>query len=255
MNKIQYFYFSPTSTTKKVLEGIVKGTGYESVEHNLTMIAKNLDEYVVEKDEIAIVGVPVYAGRVPEVILDTLKRIKGNGGVAIAVVTYGNRAFDDALLELKDILKGQNFNVIAGGAFIGEHSYTKKVATNRPDESDMEKAEYFGKKIVAKLEEKDFNEIIVPGKFPYKERKPKSIFAPHGNRSCVYCRHCPVACPVGAIDMRKPDIVDEEKCIHCCACIKVCTFNGRELLDEGVLGKIKWLEENCQERKEPQIFI
>lgn len=251
----QSFYFSPTNTTKKVIEGIVKGLAKEVTEHNLTFVEKNSNDYEVSKDEIAIVGVPVYAGRVPEVILDSLKSIKGNGGVAIAVVTYGNRAYEDALLELVDILKDQNFKVIGAGAFIGEHSYTKNVGHKRPDDEDISVAENFGKEISKKIESGDLSEVSVPGNYPYKERKPKSIFAPVAKNECVYCRKCPIVCPVYAIDMRKPDIVNVEKCIHCCACIKVCGFNARELRDEGVLEKIKWLEENCKDRKSIETFL
>ena len=256
MSKVQCFYFSPTSNTKKIVEAVASGICEEKIENDLTFVDKNLDQYVVDSNEIAVIGVPVYGGRVPEVILDSLKRIKGNGAYAVAVVTYGNRAYEDSLLELKNILVEQNFKVVAAGAFIGEHSYTKKVATNRPDELDLKKAIDFGKDVVAKIKTNTNNitEPSIPGNYPYKERS-KRIFSPHGNRKCVYCRRCPVVCPVGAIDMRKPDIVDEEKCIHCCASIKVFSFNGRELLDEWVIEKIKMLETNCIDRKEPEIFI
>lgn len=252
---VQSFYFSPTNTTKKVIDGIIKGLGMEVNEHNLTFIEKNTNRYEISKDELAIVGVPVYAGRVPEIILDSLKNIKGNGGVAIAVVTYGNRAYEDALLELVDILKSQNFVVIGAGAFIGEHSYTKNVAYRRPDDQDILVAENFGKEISKKLDSKNFSQVEVPGNYPYKERKTKAIFAPVAKNECVYCRKCPIVCPVNAIDMRKPDIVDVEKCIHCCACIKICSFNARELRDEGVLEKVKWLETNCTERKNIETFL
>lgn len=253
--KVKYFYFSPTYTTKKVISKIVEGMGYKAEENNITFIKNNKEEYVVEKDEIAIIGVPVYSGRVPDIILPTLANIKGNGGPAVALCLYGNANYGDALLELKDILKKQNFTVIAGSYFIGEHSYTKKVAQGRPDANDLEIAQDFGKKIKEKIENNNFTEVTVPGKFPYKERKPKYVFSPHGNNDCVYCRQCVGVCPVGAIDKRKPDIVEEEICIHCCACIKICNFNGREINDPKILEVIKFLEENCMTRKEPEIFI
>ena len=80
------------------------------------------------RKDIVIVGVPVYAGRVPNVLLKYLNTMSGNGALAIAVVLYGNRNYDDALLELKDILEANGFKVIAGGAFIGEHAFSKTLA-------------------------------------------------------------------------------------------------------------------------------
>ena len=39
---------------------------------------------------------------------------------AVLVVVYGNRAYDDALLELSDIATGAGFVPLAAGAFVGE---------------------------------------------------------------------------------------------------------------------------------------
>lgn len=254
IKKVKYYYFSPTNTTRKVVEKIAQGTNLEVEEENITFIEKNKDSYLNDKDTLVIVGVPVYAGRVPQIILKTLKSIKGEGFV-VPIVVYGNRAFEDALVELEDILKENGFSILAGGAFIGEHSYTKKVGTNRPDSQDLEIAFNFGKKIVEKIEKGDFSQPTLPGNRPYKPDMPVRIFAPSANNKCVYCRKCWVVCPVGAIDSRKPDIVDVEKCIHCYACIKICTFNGREVVDNPVKPIIEMLESKFVDRKEPEIFM
>lgn len=252
---VQSFYFSPTGNTRKIVNGILEGMSSHYNEHDLTFGDKNAKSYEIPNCEMTIVGVPVYAGRIPEIIIESLKKIRGNGGPAIAVVTYGNRAYEDALLELVDLLKAQNFKVVAAAAFVGEHSYTNKVATKRPDNEDMITVKKFAKDICAKLAKADYSEVNVPGNRPYRERSESLVFAPVAKKECVYCRKCPVVCPTGAIDMRKPDIVDETKCIHCCACIKVCTFDAREIRDERVLEKISLLETNFIERKEPELFI
>ena len=147
MKNIHLFYFSPTHTTKRAVQGIGQGFGVEVIEYDLTFACDSDEEFNLGENDIAIVGVPVYAGRVPEIAANILKRVHGNNTLAVAVVVYGNRAFEDALLELKNILKENGFSVIAGGAFIGEHSYTKKVGTKRPDNNDIEIAVNFGKKI------------------------------------------------------------------------------------------------------------
>lgn len=254
INKVKYFYFSPTNTTRKVVEKIAMGTGLELEEVNLTFVEKNQESYEVEKDTLVIVGVPVYAGRVPQVILKTLKNIKGKG-YAIPVVVYGNRAYEDALVELEDILKESGFSILGGGAFIGEHSYSKKVGTNRPDSQDLEIAFDFGKKIVEKLERGDFSTPALPGNRPYKPDMPVRIYAPNIDNNCVYCRKCWLVCPVGAIDSRKPEIVDVEKCIHCYACIKICHFNGRVVENNPVQPIIEMLESKFTERREPETYL
>ena len=255
MKNIHLFYFSPTHTTKRTLQGIGKGFGREVIEHDLTFACENDEVFNLGENDIAIIGVPVYAGRVPEIATNILKRVHGNNTLAVVIVVYGNRAFENALLELKNILKENGFSVIAGGAFIGEHSYTKKVGTKRPDNNDIEIAINFGKKIDELVRENSYkNDIEVPGNFPYKDGMPKMSFAPMANDNCIYCRKCWSVCPVGAIDQRKPDIVQVEKCIRCYACVKVCTFDGREIPNNPLEKIINYLETNCTDRKEPELF-
>lgn len=254
IKKVRYYYFSPTNTTKRVVEKIAQGIGIDLEEENLTFIEKNKENYPNSDDTLIIVGIPVYAGRVPQIILNTLKSIKGNG-YAIPVVVYGNRAYEDALVELEDILKENGFSIIAGGAFIGEHSYSNKVGTKRPDNEDLEIALNFGKKILEKLKEDNISHPVFPGNRPYKPDMPIRIFAPNINNNCVYCRKCWLVCPVGAIDPRKPEIVDIEKCIHCFACVKICNFNGRIVENNPVQPIIEMLESKFTERKEPELFL
>lgn len=255
MKNIHLFYFSPTHTTKKTLQGIGKGFECEVIEHNLTFACDSNEEFFLKEDDIAVIGVPVYAGRVPEIATNILKRVHGDKTLAIAVVVYGNRAFEDALLELKNILKENNFNIIAGGAFIGEHSYSKKVGAKRPDSKDIEIATNFGKKLAELIKEKKYkNDIEVPGNFPYRDGMPKMNFAPMANKNCIYCRKCWPVCPVGAIDKNNPELVQVDKCIRCYACVKVCTFDGREIPNNPLEKIVNFLETSCIERKEPELF-
>ena len=254
INKVKYYYFSPTQTTKKVVEKIAEGIGIEKIEEDITFIDKNKREYLNLKDELVIVGIPVYAGRVPQIILETLKSIKGEG-FAIPVVVYGNRAYEDALVELEDILVANGFSILAGGAFIGEHSYTRKVGSNRPDGNDLQIALDFGKQIAEKISKDDKSKPTLLGNRPYKPDMPVRIFAPSSNENCVECRKCATVCPVSAIDKQNPKIVNVEKCIHCYACIKICNFAGREVVNNPVQPIIEMLESKFTQRKEPELFL
>ncbi len=153
MNKrINTMYFSATDTTKKIVYGIAEklSEDFQIREkiNNVDFTLPKVREKVVafSKEDILVVGVPVYAGRVPNVLLKYLKTIIGNGALAIAVVVYGNRNYDDALIELKDILELDDFKVVAGAAFIGEHSFSNTLAQNRPDKKDMDVVKLFGEK-------------------------------------------------------------------------------------------------------------
>ncbi|MDU1906329.1 MAG: 4Fe-4S ferredoxin [Dysgonomonas sp.] len=189
---VNLVYFSATNTTKSVLESIAKGTGRENViQYDTTNGQKN--EVAFDHDDLIIFGFPVYSGRIPSVSKDTLDKFRGKNTPAIIVCVYGNRDYDDALLELRDIVSANGFAIISAGAFIGQHSIFPKVGLNRPDIKDKEKAEKFGLESVRRLGNIDqistISEIEVKGNLPYKI--PKSVpLVPKGDKKCDGCGKC-----------------------------------------------------------------
>jgi flavodoxin len=180
VSSLKLVYFSPTGTTKKILEGIAKGTGIENIEHvSMTLpdaVTKPIESFT---DELVIIGAPVYAGRLPADAVKRFKRFKAKSTPAVIVVVYGNREYEDALLELTNLSKDFGFIPVSGGAFIGEHSYSTEdlpIANGRPDETDIKKATKFGEAIMQKINEMktlgDVSPLKVPGNFPYKEGMP-----------------------------------------------------------------------------------
>lgn len=228
-SKLNLIYFSATNTTREVLHILIKGIAHTELrEFNITNGASK--EETFKKDELTIIGVPVYAGRVPKPVLNSAKLFKSMGGPAIVVCVFGNRDFDDALLELHDIATGNGFKVIAAGAFIAQHSIFPKVAHGRPDDADKILIANFGKKIAEKLQTTDdiesLPEISVEGNFPY--RLPGSVpLRPRTRRSCNACGACARQCPTGAIDPDHPRRTDKEKCIACARCITICPKHAR----------------------------
>ena len=269
--KINTMYFSATGTTKKVVCGIADSM-LEFL--NLKAIIKNINftkSHIREKsvsfteEDIVIIGVPVYAGRVPNVLLEYLNSINGNGAWTIAVVVYGNRNYDDALIELNDILKTRGFKVIAGAAFIGEHSFSKTLAQNRPDEKDMAVARDFGNEVYKKIATGvKIDNVFVSGKKPYrnyyspkdKEGNHMDIrkVKPKTNSQCTNCKLCVSLCPMGSIDSE--DVTKFNNiCIKCGACIKMCPSNAKYYDNEDYLRHKHELELEFCIRKEPQLFI
>ena len=167
----------------------------------------------------SVFGFPVYGGRLFNEAKSKLLKIKGNNTLAVATVTYGNRDFDDALIELFDTLKELSFNVIAGAALIGEHTYGK-IATERPNQDDLEKNKIFAMNVLNKINEKDFKTPLVDGNYPYKDGGNKGRFFTKANENCVRCGKCQKRCPKNAIDLIDFSITDENKCISCLRCLK-----------------------------------
>ena len=89
MKNIYAAYFSGTGTTKKTVNFIA-----EKLSEKLSLLKKEFDSSLseikqgksFEKEDIVIFGVPVIAGRVPNVLLKYLETVKGNGALAVPVV-------------------------------------------------------------------------------------------------------------------------------------------------------------------------
>lgn len=262
--KVKLVYFSPTGTSRRVLEGIARGIGAENVEHIDLTIPENLQQAIpTGSDELVLIGAPVYGGRLPVDAVDRFKILKAKDTLAVLIVMYGNRAFDDALLELKNLAVAMGFNPIAGGAFIGEHSFASKevpVANGRPDDLDLQTAAIFGNKIKEKVNALQASapriDLEVPGSFPYKAEGARAMAVSPVTRedTCTVCGTCAKVCPSAAISVNGRVTTEVEKCIRCCACIKNCPEGARVMEDETWEYITNWLHENCNSRKEPQMF-
>ncbi len=257
-------YFSPTGTTQKIINAIAKGTDAGQVKSlDLTLPDGASQEIPDFNDDLVIIGAPVYAGRLPKEAVERLSKLKGNNTPAVLVVLYGNREFEDALIELKDIAVENGFIPVAGSAFIGEHSYTAPetpIAVGRPDADDLAKAEAFGKEIIKKLSSiediKNETPVEVPGNKPYKDGLPVSDDCAKTNMDlCTQCGTCIPLCPTGAIADDGAYTTDSAACILCCACVKGCPEDARYTDSERVKKAAKWLSENFAEPKQPEIFI
>lgn len=255
-------YFSATGTTKKIVctiaEHLAKTLELPWETRDFTLPEARKETYVFEKEDIVILGTPVYAGRVPNVLLPFIKTIQGNETIVIPVVVYGNRNFDDALAELRDLCNEQGFRCCAAAAFVGEHSFSNVLAAGRPDYVDLNEAAKFAEKIAERINRGAIKEHLhVAGNSPspgyYKPkgangepidiRKVKSLV----NDRCNNCKVCVYVCPMGSISAEN---VREYTgiCIKCGACIKRCPKGARYYTDEGYLYHKKDLEETWKRR-------
>ncbi len=219
-------YFSPTGGTKNVADILVSNLGGEVCGVD---ICCDIEKMSLQTGDVCLVSVPSFAGRVPQIAVDRMKKISGNGAKAILNCVYGNREWDDTLTELQDTLESCGFVCVAAVAAVAEHSIFRQFATGRPDKDDAQELAEFARKITEKLECGVFGELNLAGSHgPYKEL-PNIPFKPEANGSCDNCGICAEGCPVGAIDKADPCKTDKECCISCMRCRDICPKHARDL--------------------------
>lgn len=216
-------YFSPTSNTKKVVEAMC---------YHLDEYAKMLDitcqknNMTFNESDFVVIGAPVYGGRIPGVSKERLMEFVGNNTPCVIVVTYGNRHYDDALVELSDLVKDCGFVVYGACAVIGRHTYGE-IQVDRPNKKDISEIIGFIDEIY-KRNKPIYCEL--PGNHHDDVKENKGRFHPFTNEHCVGCQICVKNCPVNAILDDCKSISD--KCISCFRCIRNCPFEAKLMNDE-----------------------
>lgn len=224
-------YFSPTGTSKKGTLSIAQELSGSFQEIDLTIAAVEPTQTNFTAKDLLVFGAPVYSGRLYRGVVQRFEKLHGNNTPCIITVTYGNRHYDDALLELSDLVQKQGFIPIAAATLIGEHTYGK-IQVGRPDTNDLNENILFAQKLKTKLTNKQIQALKVPGNHPYvggKQGGSGGRFHPLTNDNCIKCGLCAKSCPEAAIDLSKFDDLDPAKCISCFRCIKKCPTQAKNM--------------------------
>lgn len=228
----------------------------ESIDYvELCNPVSKLTNITLGEDDFAIIAMPVYGGRIPAIAIERLKsQVKANNAKCAVVAVYGNRAYDDALLEMYNTCKEMGFRIIAAIGAVAEHSIIRKYGAGRPDADDEAELKSFGAKIKEAIEQgKAIEESMIPGNFPYK--KPMAGPNPTADKSCSGCGKCAAECPVGAIPADNLRKVNKDLCISCMRCVSVCPQEARRIgmLMHGAIALA--IKKGCSERKRNELFI
>lgn len=252
--KLYSIVFSPTGGTQKVATVLTDALEGEVARVDLTDGKQNFPAVQLTQEDVAVISVPSYGGRVPAVAVERLTKLNGQGARAILVCVYGNRAYEDTLVELEDAAKQAGFRVIAAVAAIAEHSIARQFAAGRPDAQDAKQLSDFARQIQAKLSAEDSTEPSIPGNRPYKKAGGTGM-VPKPTKECTSCGVCAAECPVQAIDNKNPKKVDEKACISCMRCISVCPHSARKISPVMLSAASLMLKKVCSERKDCELFL
>lgn len=270
VTQIHGLCYSATGVTEKTVRTLMEALERElalppGVFHSFRKPEERAAEHVFGPGDLVVVGSPTYAGRMPNKIApDYRASLRGGGALAVAVVTFGNRAYDNALAELCALLAENGFRVIAGGAFAGRHAFTDALGEGRPDWDDRREMEAFANAAAEKLRRDDLTPPAVPGDPAGAYYVPKGLDGQPAKflkakpqtdlGKCCGCGVCARLCPMGAIN---PADVSEVPgvCIKCQSCVRKCTHHAKFFDDEAFLSHVAMLERTFQEPKRNEVFL
>lgn len=252
MNCVQLI-FSPTGGTMRCAKAITDPWEADVETIDLTDPALALRTF--QKEDLVLIAIPSYGGRVPELAAQRLAKMQGNNARCVLCCVYGNRAYEDTLVEMQDLAEKQGFRVFAAIAAVAEHSIMHQYAAGRPDEKDIETLRTYSKTIWGKFNSSQEGvSPAIPGNRPYKKAGGTGL-VPKAGKDCVRCGVCAAQCPAQAIGRDDPQKTDGKKCISCMRCATQCPHEARKVNGAMVSVAALAIKKACSSRKKCELYI
>lgn len=246
--------FSPAGGTKKAADLLSAGLSSSRETIDLTDSSCEFSGTAFSSDDLVVIAVPSYSGRVPETAASRLGMLNGNGAKAVLMCVYGNRAYEDTLVELYDLAVNAGFHPAAAVVAIAEHSIVTQYASGRPDQEDADQLHQFATEILNRLNGENNTILKIPGNRPY--RKAGSVgMVPKADKHCNNCGLCAEKCPVQAIDKDNLKTADSKKCISCMRCVHICPQHARHINPLMLAAAGKALKKACSTRKNNELYL
>jgi ferredoxin/flavodoxin len=265
MDRLTAVWFSPTGTTKRVVETIAAGIGAGTTIH-VSLAAGEPPAGGIGAD-LVLLGMPVHAGRIPAFAREAFEKALPDlrPAPAVLVCVYGNNKVGDALRELDDLARRAGLTPVAAASFVGEHSFStakRPIAVDRPDPQDLAEAEAFGSSVAKRFAEAagggaPWRLPELPGTVPVGPAIVPDAAPPEIDRTrCGKCGTCVAVCPAKAVSMQpQGPVTDAAKCIHCYACIRSCPEGARRNADAKLDAIAERLHRTCAEPKRPVLYL
>lgn len=284
--------FSPTGGTEHVVGLLAEEMGrclrLPVYKISFTLPKEREKHYTFTEEDLLILGTPVYAGRIPNKILSDIDGgFVGNHTPAVAVSVFGNRSFDDALMELSLLMENHGFCVAAAVAAAARHAFSDNIGAGRPDERDEKELRAFVRNAAQKIKKLSVESDELIGSKPDGDENKKVVIGAAALKitghnpvgpyytplrtdgqpakflkakpmtdkiHCTRCGICAAVCPMGSISAEDFSVVNGI-CIKCQACIRKCPVQAKRFEDEDFLSHKEMLRKNYMRRAENAFFL
>lgn len=272
MKKIKVNYFSPTGGTLQVARRLAErlaGPLQADMEYRSYTLPHERETLpVFDKDDIILWATPVYAGRIPNKTLEYVQRaLHASGNLSIALVSFGNRAYDNALAELVGLMKEGGMQPVGAAAMVTRHVFSDTLGTGRPDKNDLDALDRFAEQVAEKiLSASNISPLTIPG-----EAHPEKYYTPLNTNNapagflkakpscdtnlCSRCGKCMAVCPMGSISNDGGLPTFDGICIKCQACRRGCPSGAIAFTDPEYLSHVAMIERTFAAPKQAEFFV